>query len=120
MVADDHAIFRQSLIQLLKECPGLEVVGDARDGEQAVDLATLLHPDVIIMDVDMPRMNGIEATRRIIRILPAVRIIGLSMYTRVEMAARMRAAGAFTYFPKDSPVENLLAAIVCQDRSEAG
>jgi DNA-binding NarL/FixJ family response regulator len=111
LVADDHAIFRECLIKLLQDSPGLDVIGDAADGRQAVELAILLRPDIILMDVDMPNMNGIEATRAIAASLPQVRVIGLSMHDQQSMEAQMRAAGAEAYFVKDGPIEELLATI---------
>ena len=113
LVADDHTVFRKSLIQLLKEIPELEVIADAQDGQQAVELTVLLRPDVVIMDVEMPRMNGIEATRKIKSIFPHVRIIGVSMHPYGEVESRIIAAGAVQYFPKGDPVEELLSAIQC-------
>jgi DNA-binding NarL/FixJ family response regulator len=111
LVADDHTVYRECLIRLLHELPGLKVVGDAEDGLQAVELATLLNPDVVLMDVDMPLMNGIEATRKIAKALPAVRIIGLSMHDHEDIVAQMLSAGAVCYFMKDGPMEQLLAAL---------
>jgi DNA-binding NarL/FixJ family response regulator len=111
LVADDHTVYRKCLIRLLHEWPGLDVVGDAEDGLQAVELAMLLHPDVVLMDVDMPRMNGIEATRQIVKALPEVRVIGLSMGNHEDIVAQMLAAGAVFYFMKDGPMEQLLAAL---------
>jgi DNA-binding NarL/FixJ family response regulator len=111
LVADDHAIFRECLIRFLNESPGLDVVGDAKDGLQAVELAKLLHPDIVIMDIDMPHMNGIEATRQILKTLPHVRVIGLSMHNHQDIVAQILSAGAICYFMKDGPMEQLLAAI---------
>ncbi len=111
LLADDHAIVRQSLARLLGGQPGLEVVGLAGDGQQAVDLAVRLEPDVIIMDVSMPRLNGLEATRRVKALLPRVRVIALSMHREEDMAADMRAAGACRYLAKTSPPDELVKAI---------
>jgi signal transduction histidine kinase len=111
IVVDDHPIVRKGLIQALRECPGIEVVGEAEDGQKAVEYAKLLHPDVMLMDVNMPRMNGIEATRIIHRDLPGIRVVGLSMHNPLDAGRAMLEAGAVSYLPKDSPVENLLAAI---------
>ncbi len=110
-IADDHAVFRRCLIRLLHSSPDLDVVGDAEDGLQAVELVVLLHPDVVVMDVDMPLMNGIEATRHIKKALPEVRILGLSMHDHEDIAAQMLSAGAAGYFVKDGPIEKLLSAI---------
>ena len=99
------------MASLLGDQPDVEVVAEASDGEAAVDLALRTRPDVIIMDVTMPRLNGIEATRKITAILPEVRVIGLSMHEEADMAEAMRRAGAVEYFPKDGLAEQLIAAI---------
>jgi DNA-binding NarL/FixJ family response regulator len=111
LIADDHAIFRECLARLLQGSPELDIVGNAEDGQKAVELATLLHPDVVLMDVDMPLMNGIEATRQITLTLPHIRVIGLSMHNHDDIAAQMLSAGAIRYLMKGGPVEELLAAI---------
>jgi len=115
IVADDHPVFRNCLIQVLKEIENLDVIACAEDGRQAVDLTMRLHPDLVLMDVNMPRMNGIEATRKIAGALPDVRVIGLSMDSENAIVSeQMRAAGAIGYFPKDGPIEELLDAIQSQ------
>ncbi len=111
LIADDHKIVRQGLVGILQIEPDIEVVGEAADGEEAVALARELRPDVVIMDVAMPRMNGIEATKLISRELPKTRVIGLSMHAEGDMAAAMRAAGASAYLTKGGPSEDLSAAI---------
>ena len=111
LVADDHKIVRQGLTELLREEADIEVVGEASDGVEAVEMAARLRPDVIVMDISMPRLNGIEATRRITAAQPRVRVIGLSMYEEPERAAAMREAGAVAYLHKAGPSEDLIAAI---------
>jgi PAS domain S-box-containing protein len=111
LVADDHTVVRKGLVELLQKEQELTVVGDARDGHEAVELAHRLRPQVVLMDVTMPRMDGIEATRRITAELPGVRVIGLSMHGGDDMAAQMLAAGAVDYLVKDGPIENLVAAV---------
>ena len=113
MVVDDHPTFRKCLIRVLREIEELDI-SCAADGWQAVVLATRFHPDVVIMDVNMPVMNGIEATRTIAEALPGVRVIGLSMDSELETANEMRAAGAIDHFVKDGPVEELLTLIQSQ------
>jgi DNA-binding NarL/FixJ family response regulator len=112
IVADDHAAYRTCLIQVLQMIEELDIVAHAEDGCQAVDLTMQLHPDLVLMDVNMPRMNGIEATRKITGALPDVRVIGLSMHSESAIVSeQMRAAGAIGYLTKDGPVEELLASI---------
>ena len=100
LLADDHALFRNGIDRLLKNEPGLEVVGHATDGQEAIELAQQLKPDVILMDISMPRVNGIEATRLIHREYPDIRIIGLSMYEDEERARRCAMPGLPTTKPR--------------------
>lgn len=111
LLADDHAIVRESLARLLQMHEGLEVVGQAGDGQEAVERALDLKPDLIVMDVSMPRLNGIQATHRIKQILPTVLVIGLSMHTDADMAAAMRAAGACHYLTKTAAPDELVNLI---------
>jgi CheY-like chemotaxis protein len=111
LLADDHLVVRQGLARLLKAEPDIEVVGEASDGVVALELARQLLPDVVTMDVSMPRMDGIEATRILHAELPEVRVIGLSMFEEAERAAAMRQAGAVNYLPKNGPADALIQAI---------
>jgi len=111
LIADDHKILRQGLASIINPEPDLELVGEAKDGREAIELARRLKPDVVIMDIEMPGTNGIDATRAIAAEMPEIRVVGLSMHTREDMEQAMRAAGASEYLPKDGPAENLLAAI---------
>ena len=111
VVADDHEIVRQGLVGLLGEEFDLELVGEAANGREAVDLAYRLRPDVIVMDVSMPVMSGIEATRQIKAYVPETRIVGLSMFSDPEVAAQMRSAGADAFLSKTDPSDQLLSAI---------
>jgi len=110
LLADDHAVVRSALGSLLEGQPDMVVVGEAGDGVEAVELARALRPDVVLMDVGMPQMDGIEATRRLKAELPGIRVIGLSMYGG-EKEGLMRQAGAEAYVPKGGPPAALLAAI---------
>ncbi len=111
LLADDHEIVRQGIASLLSEQPNIEVVGQASNGREAINLSFELRPDVVVMDVSMPLMNGDEATRQIKRHVPGTRVVALSMYDETETIERMREAGAESYVLKTAPSEELLAAI---------
>jgi PAS domain S-box-containing protein len=111
LLADDHEIVREGLISLLSEERTIEVVGEAANGREAINLAGELQPDVVIMDVSMPLINGDEATRQIKQLLPNARVVALSMFEDSETIERMHAAGAEAYILKTAPSEDLLAAI---------
>ncbi len=120
LLADDHDVVRNGLARLLQSQPGIQVVAQASDGQMAVDLAMRAHPDVIVMDVSMPRLDGVEATRQIAAQLPAVKVIGLSMHGEGEIAERMRQAGAVTYLAKSAAPDDLVAAIrACKPETAA-
>ena len=111
LVVDDHKAVREGLAGLLQSEPDIEVVGEAADGPQAIALAAELAPDVITMDVTMPGMSGIEATRIIVSRMPQAKVIGLSMHVDDSIATAMRKSGAVGYLTKDGPPEALLEAI---------
>lgn len=111
LLADDHPVLREGLAGLLREQPGFEVVGQAGDGQAAIDMARELRPDVVVMDVTMPRLNGIEATRRITAEMPDIRVIGLSMHEQADVARAFQEAGAAEYLLKDSASETLIETI---------
>jgi PAS domain S-box-containing protein len=111
MLADDHVVMREGLARLLGSEPDLEVVGEASDGLIAVDKARRLAPDIILMDLSMPNLNGVEATRIIRRDMPETRVIGLSMFEEGERAQAMLDAGASAYITKSGPANELLALI---------
>lgn len=111
LLADDHRILREGIAGLLRGQPFIDVVGQAEDGQMAVDMARTLRPDVVVMDITMPLLGGVEATRAIKRELPGVQVIGLSMHEKEDMSEAMREAGAFAYLPKGGPAEALVSAI---------
>jgi PAS domain S-box-containing protein len=120
LIVDDHKIMRQGLSSLLQFESDIEVVGEAENGEQALVLARLNKPDVVVMDVNMPGMNGIEATKILTKEMPQVKVIGLSMHTERNAANAMREAGAVAYLSKGGPSEDLVEAIraCCRQRRE--
>jgi two-component system response regulator NreC len=111
LIVDDHQILRQGLHSLLEKIPGLEVLAEAEDGRSAVRLAQTLLPQIVIMDVGLPDLNGIEATRQVLMVSPHTRVIGLSMHSDRRFVANMLKAGASGYLLKDSAFEELAIAI---------
>jgi DNA-binding NarL/FixJ family response regulator len=111
VLTDDDAGMREGLRSLLAEHADIEVVGDAADGQAAIDRARELEPAIVVMDVEMPGMGGIEATRRVLAVLPSIRVIGLSLHEDRHFAAAMRAAGASGYLRKDRIHEELARAL---------
>ena len=102
LLVDDHEAFRQRVCKLLRNTPGLELVGEAGNGEEAVRLAGELKPDIVIMDVVMPRLNGLEATRLIKHEFPSIKMIALSLHGDSGFRRAMLDAGASTYLLKDN------------------
>jgi len=111
LVADDHRLFRQGLAALLRSQSGWEVVAEASDGDEAVRLAQQLHPDIVVLDVEMPRVGGFEAAQAIRALSPAIGIVAVSMYSDVHYQVRMRQAGAAAYVLKNEAIDDLVAAI---------
>jgi DNA-binding NarL/FixJ family response regulator len=111
LIVDDHALFRRGLQMVLDGEPDIEVVGEAGDGHQALDRAQELMPDVVLMDVRMPEMNGIEATRSIAAGDGAPRVVVLTTFDRDEYVYEALRAGASAFLLKDAPEHQLLSAI---------
>jgi RNA polymerase sigma factor (sigma-70 family) len=119
LLVDDQQIVRQGLATILRYTPGLEVVGEAGDGQEAIDLAQDLRPDVVLMDIKMPRLGGIPATRQICTQLPGTHVIILTTYDTDDLVFEGIKAGARGYLLKDTTGEKLVEAIQGVMRGEA-
>lgn len=111
LLAEDHEVMREALRSLLENDPDFEVVGESRDGREALSLAISVEPDVVIMDINLPELNGIEATRRLHEVSPQIKVIALSVHEQGRMVMEMLNAGAVGYLPKTSAARELIDAI---------
>ncbi len=111
LLADDHTILRAGLRMMLNAQPDFEVVGEAQDGRQAIQEAQRLQPDVILMDITMPDMNGIEATRQIKKVLPETKVLVLTMHEHDEYVFQALRAGASGYMLKEAADTDLISAL---------
>lgn len=119
LIADDHTMVRQGLTQICDAEPDLEVVGQAADGRQAVALALRLHPDVVVMDINMPEQDGVEATKEIAAENPDADVIILTMYRQDQYVFEAIKAGARAYLLKDADSDELVRAIRAVAEGEA-
>jgi len=119
LIADDHRIVREGIRRILAAQEDFEVVGEAETGREAVELARMLQPDVVLMDISMPDMDGIEATRRIREEMPNVQVLGLTMHEEEMYVFRMLKAGGAGYVVKRAAAEDLVQAIRAAHRGEA-
>jgi DNA-binding NarL/FixJ family response regulator len=119
LVADDQTVVREGLVMLLGLSPGVEVVAAAADGDEAVKLAHQHQPDVVLMDLRMPRCDGVGATRRILAELPGTRVIVLTTYADDESVFAALEAGARGYLTKDAPAAEIQRAIRLVNAGEA-
>ena len=119
LIADDHKIVRDGLRSLLETQSDIQVIAEAEDGPMTIELTRKLKPDVVIMDISMPGLNGIEATSQIVNSIPNVKIIALSMYSERRFVVGMLKSGALGYLLKDCAFDDLSKAIraVCQDQT---
>ncbi len=111
LLADDHLDARLGLAALLSHESDMDIVGEASDGQMAVEMADKLLPDVVIMDVNMPKISGIEATRQIVSYHPNIQVIGFSIHLETNLVTAMREAGAVAYISKSDPIDALISAI---------
>jgi two-component system response regulator NreC len=118
LIADDHGVVREGLKRMISEQPDMEVVGEAENGQVTVKLARELIPDVILMDISMPNLNGIEAARFILKENPAIKIIALSMHSEKRFVIEMLRAGALGYVLKSYLFDEVLRAIEVVRRND--
>jgi DNA-binding NarL/FixJ family response regulator len=111
LIADDHPLMRKGLADILNGVEGIEVVGAAEDGAAAVALAYAVKPDIVLMDISMPGMDGIEATERLVEMDSHLRVVMLTSYSEREKITQALAAGAVSYLTKDAPPEAVIRAI---------
>ena len=119
LVAEDHPLFRKGMVSLLESVPEFEVIGEAATGEEAVSRAAQLQPDVVLMDLQMPNVNGIEATRRILQESPNVRVLVVTLFEDDDSVFMALRAGACGYVLKDAEEEEMVGAIRAVGRGEA-
>lgn len=111
LVVDDHAIVREGICSLLARHRDIQVIGQADDGQRAIELVSQMSPDIVLMDIQMPGMNGLEATREIHRRFPSIRILVLTQYENKEYVLPLLRAGAVGYIPKSARAHELVEAI---------
>jgi DNA-binding NarL/FixJ family response regulator len=119
LIAEDHPLYRKGMISLLQSIPEFEVVGEASTGEEAVARASQLQPEVILMDLQMPEVNGIEATRRILRESPNIRVLMVTLFEDDDSVFMALRAGARGYVLKDADEEEMVLSIRAVGRGEA-
>lgn len=119
LIADDHRLYREGVRKMLSVAPDIEIVGEAVSGEEAIAQALLLQPDVILMDLKMPGVNGIEATRRILYASPRIGVLVLTMFETDETVFAAMRAGARGYLLKDVDQEDVIRAVKAVSRGEA-
>ena len=119
LLADDHAILRDGIRALLEDEPEMEIIGEAENGLDVVRMVDQLKPDIVLMDIGMPRLNGLEATRQILNLSPTTRVLILTMHDNEEYIRQVLAAGALGYILKDAAARELIQAIKVVHRGEA-
>lgn len=118
LICDDHELFREGVKTILNTQPDIEVIGEAGDGKEAVELALKLNPDVVLMDISMPVLKGFDAVRRIRKARPGIKVLILTVYDDEDLVARCLDTGASGYVLKDTPPMQLIYAIQAVNRGQ--
>lgn len=118
VIADDHSMFREGFYLLLEKQNELQIIGEAKDGEHLLQVIKKLNPDVVITDIDMPGMNGIEATKEIKKLFPRMGVIALTMYSDEHLIVDMLEAGASGYLLKSTNKNDLIEAVLAVEAGE--
>ncbi len=116
LIVDDHPLLRKGIADLVEDQEGLTVAAEAESAERALECVSEHQPDVVLMDINLPKMDGIEATREIKKRWPDVRVVGLSTYEEPVIAEMMRDVGADDYFPKSCSSDDLIQAIFASQK----
>jgi len=116
LIADDHEVFRRGVRGVLEEQPGWQVVGEAGNGRQAVEMARELQPDVVVLDISMPELNGLDATRQIMQVSPGSEILILTLHDSEQLAEEVLKAGVRAYILKSDAAQDLVAAVSALQR----
>ena len=116
LIADDHEVFRRGVRGVLEEQPGWQVVGEAGNGRRAVEMARELQPDVVVLDISMPELNGLDATRQILQVSPASEILILTLHDSEQLAEEVLKAGVRAYILKSDAAQDLVAAVSALQR----
>jgi DNA-binding NarL/FixJ family response regulator len=111
IIADDHRLFREGLVNLLSDSKDIEIIAEADNGKDAIEKAKALNPDIIVMDIGMPILNGVEATGRLLKEFPEIKVIALSMHSEKQFIKGMLEAGAAGYLFKNCAYDELIEAI---------
>jgi len=116
LIADDHEVFRRGVRGVLEEQPGWQVVGEASNGRLAVEMARELQPDIVVLDISMPELNGLDAIRQILQVSPASEILILTLHDSEQLAEEVLKAGVRAYILKSDAVQDLVAAVSALQR----
>jgi len=111
LITEDHTLVREAWCRMFNDSPHFEVLAGCASGEEAIELSKALRPQLVMMDINLPGINGIEATREILKLMPAIKVLGVSLHAQPAYAFKMMKAGASGYITKNSPMDEMILAI---------